>query len=86
MFNNINFQNAASVSFASKNLQNTHNPVSKINNDFDSLTKFLKENGVSDKDIESLEDLIAVEGKINLENGYGKEVKEWITNMISKSI
>jgi hypothetical protein len=86
MVNNINFEKAKSVSFVNKNTHDAPKTVSKINNDFDSLTKFLKENGVSDDDIKSLEDLIEIEGKINLEKGYGKEVKEWITNMISKSI
>ena len=85
MRNNINFQNSSSISFVNENIQNKHTNVSKRDNDFDSLTKFLKENGVCDIDIKTLEDLIEVEGEVNLETGYGKKVKEWITHLISKS-
>lgn len=85
MINNISFQNSSSISFIKNNVDNKHRYISKRDQDFDSLTKFLKENGVSDIDIKTLEDLIEVEGEINLEHGYGKKVKEWITHLISKS-
>jgi len=86
MINNTNFENAGSLSCVNKNTHNIRNKVSKLNNQFDSLTKFLKENGISNKDIDSFEEIIEVKGKINLEKGYGKEVKEWITTMVSKSM
>ena len=85
MLNNIGFQNSSSISFIKNNIENEHHYVSKRDHDFDSLTKFLKENGVTDNDIKTLEDLIEVEGEVNLETGYGKKVKEWITHLISKS-
>ena len=85
MENSINFQNSSSILFVNKNIQNEHHNISKKDHDFDSLTKFLKENGVTDDDIKTLEDLIEKEGEVNLETGYGKKVKEWITHLISKS-
>lgn len=85
METNINFQNSSNISFVHRNIQNERHNISKKNHDFDSLTKFLKENGVTDDDIKTLEDLIEVEGEVNLESGYGKKVKEWITYLISKS-
>lgn len=85
MVNNVTFQNSPNISFMNKNIKNEHQKASKINHDFDSLTKFLHENGVCDDDIKTLEDLIEVEGEVHLERGYGKKVKEWITHLISKS-
>jgi len=85
METNTNFQNSSSISFVNKNIQNEHHNTTKKDHDFDSLTKFLKENGVADDDIKTLEDHIEEEGGVNLKSGYGKKVKEWITYLISKS-
>lgn len=79
------FNNSSTSSFVNKSTHSGDNTVSKIDHDFDSLTKFLKENGVLDEDINFLENLIEIEGSINLESGYGKKVKELITELISKS-
>jgi len=85
MESNISFQNNSNISFVNRNIQKKHHNNSKKNYDFDNITKFLKENGVLDEDIKTLEDLIEVEGEVHLERGYGKKVKEWITYLISKS-
>jgi len=86
MFNDINHVNSDVSSLSNTSLDNMNKTIFKRSHDFDSLTKFLKENGVSDNDIDSLEDLIEKEGEVNLEKGYGKEVKELIIRLISKSI
>ena len=85
MVNNINFENCSTISFVNKKIKNSECKIAKENHDFDSLTKFLKENGVSDEDIDTLENLIEQEGEINLKTGYGKKVKEWITHLIRQS-
>ena len=85
MLNSCSLNSISNIPFTNVDITNIHHTTTKDNHDFDSLTKFLKENGVSDKDINTLENLIEIEGEVNVKTGYGKKVKEWITYLVSKS-
>ena len=85
MSDNDSLNSTSNIPFTNDDIKNINHNYLKKSKDFESLTNFLKENGISDKDIKTLENLIEIEGEVNLENGYGKKVKEWITFLIAKS-
>lgn len=85
MYTSCSLSSPSNIPFTNEDVKNIHHNVLKENHDFDSLTKFLKENGVSNKDINTLENLIEIEGEVNVKTGYGKKVKEWITYIVSQS-
>lgn len=65
---------------------NTQSVTHITKGDLSSLEKKLQENGVSDLDISDLKDIIDTDEKDDMNQRFGNQVKNWISNMISKSM
>ncbi|CAG37443.1 AbiTii domain-containing protein [Desulfotalea psychrophila] len=85
LFNNAVFGDNTTIVVGNSNSQNINNVVSK--KDLESLKSLLRENGVSTKDINELNDAIVLdkdceEHKIR---NFGSNVSTWVKKMISKT-
>ncbi len=65
----------------------TNSPVSFTvsQNDFDSLEKALRDNGVQDNDVEELRKAVATDERPQKAGGFGPQVSSWIANMTKKA-
>lgn len=86
LFNSAIFGDNTTIVVGNENVQN----VSNINlkGDFESLSKTLKSNGVSDSDISELKESIEKDLPVIDDNKreYGSEVKKWLQKMLGKAV
>lgn len=86
LFNSAIFGDNTTIVVGNENVQN----VSNINlkGDFESLTKSLKSNGVSDSDISELKEAIEKDLPVidDDKREYGSEVKKWLQKMLGKAV
>lgn len=86
LFNNAIFGDNVTILLGSDNTQKVTNSI--VKNDFESLAKTLKENGVAETDITLLKDAIDNDSGFSItEKGkFGPSVKSWMQSMLSKAI
>ena len=85
LFNNAVFGDNATIVVGDSNTQTIRNTVNK--NDMASLIEVLKQNKVSDEDIESLQVALETDkGSAEVESGnFGSAVSGWMGTMVSKA-
>lgn len=86
LFNHTIFGDNTTIVVGSSNTQSVTN--SNIKGDFESLSNLLKDNGVQEEDIQSLETAIRNDqDEVNVqEKSYGPAVKGWLQTMLSKAV
>ena len=83
MFQNAVFGDNATLNIGNDNIINIKNNI--ITNDFHSLKSELKKHGVSNSDIETLQNSIRADGSLSVERKeYGPRVKAWLSEIINK--
>ncbi|EMK2345726.1 hypothetical protein WD373_000068 [Vibrio fluvialis] len=85
LFNNAVFGDNTTIVVGDSNTQNVRNSINR--NDIESLVEVLKQNKVSDADIDALK--LAIEKDQDTEEvktgQFGKEVSSWMGTMVSKA-
>jgi len=86
LFNSAIFGDNATILVGNSNTQTVTSVV--VKGDFESLSKILEENGVSESDINALSTAIEEDSTvINSDSKeYGPAVKIWLQNMLSKAV
>jgi hypothetical protein len=86
LFNSAIFGDHATILVDNSNTQTVTSLV--VKGDFESLSKMLEENGVSELDITSLNTAIEKDSAvINSDSKeYGSSVKTWLKNMLNKAV
>lgn len=86
LFNHTVIGDNATILLGDNNTQTINNSI--VKNDLESLTKYFKENQVSEKDIKILEDAISSDKNLvnYQEKTYGPKVKEWVVMMLTKAV
>ncbi|MBC8752682.1 MULTISPECIES: AbiTii domain-containing protein [Paraburkholderia] len=83
MFKGAVFGDNININIGSGSQSQLANTVTK--NDFSSLARVLKENGVDDDDIAELKGAVGQDGPVDSESQYGPKVRQWIGGMIAKA-
>ncbi|MFK5915339.1 MAG: hypothetical protein QM484_13290 [Woeseiaceae bacterium] len=86
LFNNAVFGDNTTIVVGTSNKQNVNN--TNIKGDFNKLSNMLKEQGVSDSDIQILESAIESDKEIMSDDDkkYGPNVSTWLETMLSKAV
>lgn len=86
LFNNTIFGDNTTILVGSSNKQSVNN--TNLKGDFNALRSTLQSNGVSDDDIQLLEDAIQEDKSIvdNNKKEFGPAVKSWLQSMLSKAV
>lgn len=84
LYQTIIHGNVGNVSTGGTNI--TQNATFQVNqNDFDSLRRFLSQQGVEDSDINELEKAVSTDPAPTKADSFGKRVSTWIGKMVSKA-
>lgn len=83
MFKGAVFGDNVNINIGSGSQSQIANTVSK--NDFSSLARVLKENGVGEDDINALKGAVEEDGPRESERQYGPKVRQWIGGMIARA-
>ncbi|MFA5920731.1 MAG: hypothetical protein WC856_05515 [Methylococcaceae bacterium] len=86
LFNNTIFGDNTTIVVGSSNKQNVKN--TNLKGDFNALKSTLQSNGVSEGDIQLLDDAIKEDERTldKNENEFGPAVKSWLQSMLSKAV
>ena len=84
MFQNMVVGDNATIVIGNQNTTNVTNTIQQ--GDWASLADTLKQNGVSEEDVEELNRAIADDGPLTAEQGFGPSVKDWMKKMWTKAV
>lgn len=84
-FNSAMFGDNATIIIGENNTQNV-SITSIKKGDFDSLSSFLKRNGVEQGDIQSLKIALSEDGDRKESSTFGNKVNGWMKSMLSKAV
>ena len=85
MISNNKIGDNATITIGDNNKVKVKNNIKRSKNNLDDLIDFFKNSNMPEEDITALKVAIEKDGDFDHKKGYGKHIKSWIGNTVSKA-